>query len=397
MHVFLQIPADDVPDRYSQILYVKAVNAGMYYEHPIFDRKTSEQIRTQVRPTIYDRAAVTGSNRLLFKGAPHLTEAAVRAGVTLRKPEFELIDGGVWNTHQLQEPDEPSRRRFNDTARAEYTPGERCITQEMLSLDMTIETELGEMTVEEYWLSDHGKLRAQAGWRGSTSWNAFFSRYRDGRPFLHDNGLHENWKLPADVEEKFKEALIAAFCDEVYAGEGALDWAAVKDLATRGVKLQMETEALMEVFGRLKEERRVRADLREVRKYVQETRSQTAAGDREAGLKEMIDRFNAQHAVVHIGGKSLLMTEGGGDFTLSKKHDFVEVRYAHDKKNAQRWLASKDRREYSEIIFDPSNPGHHDGKYNLFSGFGVRPVEGDCSLFATFVKDVICNGDEEVV
>lgn len=61
---------------------------------------------------------------------------------------------------------------------------------------------------------------------------------------------------------------------------------------------------------------------------------------------------------------------------------------------ADYWLGHKNRRTYKKIIFDPGND--HSDYFNLWRGFSVEPIKGDCSLFLDHIKHNICNHDEKL-
>ena len=62
------------------------------------------------------------------------------------------------------------------------------------------------------------------------------------------------------------------------------------------------------------------------------------------------------------------------------------------------WLSHTARREYRSLVFDPTRVpgGDVDDCFNLFRGWAVEPIEGDCDLFLDFTHDIICSGDDEL-
>lgn len=58
------------------------------------------------------------------------------------------------------------------------------------------------------------------------------------------------------------------------------------------------------------------------------------------------------------------------------------------------WRNFKKVREIKGIIFAPGTTVPMPGFYNLWQGFAVKPVEGDCSLYLQHIKDVIASGNE---
>jgi hypothetical protein len=57
------------------------------------------------------------------------------------------------------------------------------------------------------------------------------------------------------------------------------------------------------------------------------------------------------------------------------------------------WLKSPHRRQYHGLTFAPGRDV--EGFYNLWRGFAVQAVPGDCSMYLTHLRDVICKGNEQ--
>ena len=55
------------------------------------------------------------------------------------------------------------------------------------------------------------------------------------------------------------------------------------------------------------------------------------------------------------------------------------------------WLHSPERRRYKSIVFDPAK--NSKGCYNLFTGFPIKPVEGNCDLFLSHIENIVCEGN----
>jgi hypothetical protein len=132
---------------------------------------------------------------------------------------------------------------------------------------------------------------------------------------------------------------------------------------------------------------------------------------------EELDELNGKHAVISsLGGQCVVVQEektpglGRTRLTVSSFADIVK-RYSHRKIQigskmtrggveqpiyqslGQFWLDNPRRLQYEGLIFAPGRdtPGY----YNLWQGFAVEPIEGDCSLFLAHLKDVVCNGRED--
>jgi hypothetical protein len=129
-----------------------------------------------------------------------------------------------------------------------------------------------------------------------------------------------------------------------------------------------------------------------------------------------IKRLNDVHAVLPIGGKTrvvtfgeleefpgrktIIMTQTFGDFAALQnkyRHEFSTPKGVVSIPLGTFWLNSKHRRQFDGgMAFMPCHDERVVGnKLNLWAGYGVQPVEGDCGLFLDFARDVICSGDKE--
>ncbi|MCP2214243.1 hypothetical protein AB7M42_008796 [Bradyrhizobium diazoefficiens] len=128
-----------------------------------------------------------------------------------------------------------------------------------------------------------------------------------------------------------------------------------------------------------------------------------------------VARLNKAHAVLPIGGKTRIVTFGELDEFPGRETivmtqsvgDFVSLtnKYRHfylDKKGelksepmGSHWIGSQRRRQYDGgMAFMPQHDGDVGNRLNLWRGFGVKPVKGDCSKFLDFMRDIICSGNE---
>lgn len=60
------------------------------------------------------------------------------------------------------------------------------------------------------------------------------------------------------------------------------------------------------------------------------------------------------------------------------------------------WLESPSRRQYDGLVFMPGKGHEIGGHYNLFRGWPVQAIEGNCSLFWSHVSENICAGDDSL-
>lgn len=128
---------------------------------------------------------------------------------------------------------------------------------------------------------------------------------------------------------------------------------------------------------------------------------------------ELIAELNKRHAIVKIGGRVWVMNEeeadpvtGYLDVTFSTTSDLrtlyanrpVEISNGNGSVRkvslVDLWLKSPDRREYKGLIFEPREEGIP-GYFNLWRGWLVKPVKGNCSLFLKHIHDNIAGGNEE--
>jgi uncharacterized protein DUF5906 len=131
-----------------------------------------------------------------------------------------------------------------------------------------------------------------------------------------------------------------------------------------------------------------------------------------AHVPPIIIKWNRSHAHVLAGSKSAILqefttAEGYVDFKLLSSASFHEwyaecfTKIGVDKKGnpvtietTKYWLVHPKRRKYQDIGFFPQRdvPGY----YNLWRGFAVKPVKGDCSKFLAHLRDNVCQGDDEL-
>ena len=111
--------------------------------------------------------------------------------------------------------------------------------------------------------------------------------------------------------------------------------------------------------------------------------------------RHILKQLNDHHAVVMIGGKTVIVREdetptfmGYKDFCLRHANLKIGRRAA-----TKIWIESDDTRRYDELVFDPSGRCPSTS-YNLFKGLSVEPVAGKCDLYLRHVKEIICAGDQ---
>ena len=123
-----------------------------------------------------------------------------------------------------------------------------------------------------------------------------------------------------------------------------------------------------------------------------------------------VEEVNKNYAVVNLSGNAAILhevvkpTTDQPDVEFSKISDFhhffanrlitnPEQGRGQKKKISisKLWIASPERREYEGVVFNPDSSKKHDGYYNLFRGFAVKPEKGDWSLMDRHIKEVVAN------
>src|SRR5271163_4611637 len=141
-----------------------------------------------------------------------------------------------------------------------------------------------------------------------------------------------------------------------------------------------------------------------------------------AALADLIERFNAQYAVVNEAGK-VWVFESVDDPMLERKV-LVRISFADFKKmyqntsltvlkvkkgktgseevtevsqsQAEWWLNHRERRQFLKgVVFDPTErfgPPHY---WNLWQGWPIPPAPGDWSLMRQHIMGVVCTGNQQ--
>lgn len=149
------------------------------------------------------------------------------------------------------------------------------------------------------------------------------------------------------------------------------------------------------------------------KKLVEDEFERHCYGDGDAGEAsndEVIERLNQKHAVVQWEGSTMIAgfetcpITGGRRVSYAGRRDF-ELRYLNQKimhageefSIAEYWLNHPARKQYDSTVFFPGRPQEECGRYlNLWNGWQVEPVKGDCSAYLGFVAEYICSGDDEL-
>lgn len=116
---------------------------------------------------------------------------------------------------------------------------------------------------------------------------------------------------------------------------------------------------------------------------------------------ELLEMNEKHVAIGNFGGKFRIADLSNQPISFQTKDDFSN-RYSNrfvamgPDNNfvplAKWWLSHPRRNTVETVVFAPNQ--NWPGTLNLWRGFGVQPVRGDCELFWEHVKDNVCAGDE---
>jgi len=133
------------------------------------------------------------------------------------------------------------------------------------------------------------------------------------------------------------------------------------------------------------------------------TKTVVSEQDKIALETAIVEELNRTLAIVHTSSTYILIEKDEMEFVLDSKSSLLilyenqvvhELSCENGKKitKAHVWLKSPCRRTFRNIVFNPRIAGHYDGNFNIWKGFAIKPVQGDCSLFWDHVETIICNG-----
>lgn len=114
----------------------------------------------------------------------------------------------------------------------------------------------------------------------------------------------------------------------------------------------------------------------------------------------VVEELNLKLAIVHTNTTHILIEKGRHQFVLDSKASLLTL-YENNTvdiggiatSKTKIWLKSPNRRTFHDIVFNPKVTGHYEDKYNIWTGYAMSPVQGECSLFWDHVKNIICSGN----
>lgn len=112
-----------------------------------------------------------------------------------------------------------------------------------------------------------------------------------------------------------------------------------------------------------------------------------------------VEKFNRRWSKITIHGNVEYLDKEASEFTTFTKQNLFDetsdqvVRVGKSTiLLAQAWLRDPDHARFTGVVVEPVD---YDGPaYNVWRGFQVSPKDGDATIFETYVRDVLCGGDE---
>lgn len=115
-------------------------------------------------------------------------------------------------------------------------------------------------------------------------------------------------------------------------------------------------------------------------------------------------RINQRFALARSGGSTVVVEfqEDGSlsfgsasDLNLWCANDLVSVDGKRYEAASKFWLRDTGRRQYNDIVFDPTNNAQNKNVLNLFQGWALEPnPEASCVLILAHILEVVCSGNK---
>lgn len=133
-----------------------------------------------------------------------------------------------------------------------------------------------------------------------------------------------------------------------------------------------------------------------LRELVKATANAPQEAERHDAAQQMLDEFFLLNVKgkVRIGTFTSEQVNGHSRriLNLMTRADFTT--WTEDRPEAELWLRDPAKRKYTGLITDPDKPAEHDGKLNLWAGFGIGPVAGDAAPFVAYVHTILAQQQE---
>lgn len=201
------IPHHDDRHRWRHGLLTMASKANLVYLESYADGMKSKPM------SIWDPVVLASTQRISYDSAPTIDQSSSHLShLSVVPPTISTYKGDYFNTTIIPTVGQTDIRHMNSLFRTNITLNSRNSLQQTeptLRLDQVLDTQhYGSKTVLDLIETSSGssssKVRCQANWRNSTSWNAYFDVHKNGEPLVFDQGRDIKYVLSMIETTKLK-------------------------------------------------------------------------------------------------------------------------------------------------------------------------------------------------
>jgi len=169
--------------------------------------------------SLFDPSVLASCERLDFIGKPYAPDGS---DIEVLPATTKVYEGIALDTAVIASIDAQQREVVKKTLKAKEitlmgNDGFCTSVVGGIELITSIETEAGDMTMREFWESEHKKLRSQIPVfiRDSDSWNGILRMTEKNTPMFYDNGTQTKYFLSEEDVGQYKKAHAITIMDEV--------------------------------------------------------------------------------------------------------------------------------------------------------------------------------------
>jgi hypothetical protein len=347
-HIYTFVKDASDIDRFVKVLTIRLVNAGYYYPESSKDGK-------RLTRTLFDTQAIS-AERVCYETAPLLN-----GGLTQNRPKPRIFGKYILDTRRVSDLSKDELKKFreirgkttgNSTSIASMGTPQR---QNDLEWDIQVTLSNGEIiTPREFKDSGQSKAQCHSPFRVDNNPSAVISLDSGGNPYIYDAATNETHFIV-----RAEKVLVGEYC-----GKNTKD--ADEELADQRFEFYTEEEAL--------------------------------------------EFMNSKYAVVLAGSKCLIMEPDAYNHDMDGNYirfyssnelgkflspKFVKVGNGKYK-IFEYWSTHKHRRQYINIVFNPTSKALPSDVFNIFRGFHVKPKKGNWRIFIFHMLNIICKGDKRL-
>ena len=250
---------------------------------------------------------------------------------------------------------------------------------------------------------------------------AYYNIHTDGIPFVFDTGAATKYTLhPDDRAGPPVQAFVDAFWDwamftKQTPVEEAFAWITPDRRRVRAARLadaEIDDLAakLAKEFGHLftLKGAKLRDDLAKMMRLAAKVTARPVAAGRDR-MEDRLREYNETYGAALFGSKFAIVRERRAE--LGWEPEFLAARDCElflandavdDEPVFEAWMKWQDRNTFEGVILEPSlsyrdaaRPIQQGGTFNVWQGYGYRPVPGDCQPLLDHVRDVWCAGRDD--